>query len=103
MGHKSEAVLENNLIKQLRGLGYASVTIPDGEALVSNLQSQLEVFNKTTFTTKEFDAILNHLAKGNVFDKAKTLRDRFQLTKDDSTSFYVRFSILRTTAKIYFR
>jgi type I restriction enzyme R subunit len=91
MGHQSEAVLENNLIKQLRGLGYASVTIQDGEALVSNLQSQLEVFNETTFTAKEFDAIINHLAKGNVFEKAKTLRDRFQLTKEDGTSFYVRF------------
>ena len=91
MSHQSEAVLENNLIKQLRGLEYASVTILDGEALVSNLQSQLEVFNETTFTAKEFDAILNHLAKGNVFEKAKTLRDRFQLTKEDGTSFYVRF------------
>ena len=91
MGHQSEAVLENNLLQQLRSLGYTSVTIPDGEALVSNLQSQLEVFNETTFTAKEFDAILNHLAKGNVFEKAKTLRDRFQLTKEDGTSFYVRF------------
>ncbi len=91
MSHQSEAVLENNLIKQLRGLEYASVTIEDGDALVSNLQSQLELFNETTFTTKEFDAIINHLAKGNVFEKAKTLRDRFQLTKEDGTSFYVRF------------
>lgn len=91
MGHQSEAVLENNLIKQLISLGFASVKIQDGESLVSNLKSQLEVFNETTFTTKEFDAVLNHLAKGNVFEKAKTLRDRFQLTKEDGTSFYVRF------------
>jgi hypothetical protein len=26
-------------------------------------------FNETTITAKEFDAILNHLAKGNVFEK----------------------------------
>jgi type I restriction enzyme R subunit len=91
MSHQSEALLENNLIKQLQGLDYASVTIPDGEALVYNLQSQLELFNETTFTPKEFDAIINHLAKGNVFEKAKTLRDRFQLTKEDGTSFYIRF------------
>jgi type I restriction enzyme R subunit len=91
MSHQSEAVLENNLIKQLRGLEYTSVSIQDGEVLVSNLQSQLELFNETTFTAKEFDAIINHLAKGNVFEKAKTLRDRFQLTKEDGTSFYVRF------------
>lgn len=74
MSHQSEAILEKNLIKQLSGLAYASVQIQDGDALVANLRSQLEVFNETTFTAKEFEAILNHLAKGNVFEKAKTLR-----------------------------
>lgn len=103
MSHQSEAVLENNLIKQLRGLGYASVQIQDGGALVSNLQSQLEVFNETTFTAKEFDAIINHLAKGNVFEKAKTLRDRFQLTKEDGTSFYVRFFNAEDNSKNLFQ
>ncbi|MBC5837753.1 type I restriction endonuclease subunit R [Flavobacterium muglaense] len=91
MSHQSELQLENKLIKQLIGLNYASVQIQDGDALVSNLKRQLQVFNQTTFTAKEFDAILNHLSKGNVFEKAKTLRDRFQLTKEDGTSFYVRF------------
>src|SRR5690606_11498176 len=76
---------------QLVDLGYQSVNIHDGDALVSNLKSQLELFNKTTFTDKEFEAILNHLAKGNVFEKAKTLRDRFNLPKEDGTNFYVRF------------
>ncbi len=89
--HQSEAILESNLIKQLIGLGYASVRISDGDAFVTNLQSQLADFNHTTFTTKEFSAILNHLAKGNVFEKAKTLRDRFNLTREDGTAFYVRF------------
>lgn len=81
MSHQSEAILENNLIRQLVGLGYESVTIHDGDAFVANLKTQLEAFNTTTFTSKEFDAILNHLAKGNVFDKAKTLRDRFALDR----------------------
>lgn len=91
MSHQSEALLENDLIRQLISLGYDSVQIHDGDAFVSNLKTQLEAFNKTKFTAKEFDAILNHLAKGNVFEKAKTLRDRFHLAKEDSTSFYVRF------------
>jgi type I restriction enzyme R subunit len=56
-----------------------------------NLKTQLELFNETTFTAREFDAIVNHLAKGNLFEKAKTLRDRFQLTKENGESFYVRF------------
>jgi type I restriction enzyme R subunit len=91
MGHQSEAILENNLINQLVSLGYQSVQIHDAEAFLANLKTQLELFNKTTFTTKEFDGILNHLAKGNVFEKAKTLRDRFQFTKEDGTACYVRF------------
>ena len=102
MSHQSEAQLENRLIQQLRALGYASVRIQDGDALVDNLKSQLELFNQTSFSTKEFDAVLNHLAKGNVFEKAKTLRDRFQLTKEDGTSFYVRFfNSEDTTANVY--
>jgi hypothetical protein len=30
------------------------------------------LFEQNYFTAKEFDAILNHLAKGTVFEKAKT-------------------------------
>src|SRR5690606_13640968 len=55
------------------------------------LKSQLAFFNNTQFTEKEFDAILNHLGKGNVFEKAKTLRDRYCLQKEDGESFYVQF------------
>lgn len=91
MTKQSELQLENNLIKQLVGLGYQNITITDGDTLVSNLKAQLEAFNKTSFSTKEFDTILNHLAKGNVFEKAKTLRDRFNITRDNGDSFYVRF------------
>ncbi len=88
---QSEAILENNLIKQLIELGYASAKVMDGDALVANLKSQLEAFNRTTYTDKEFDGILNHLAKGNVFQKAKTLRDRFSFTQENEEIAYVRF------------
>jgi type I restriction enzyme R subunit len=91
MTTQSEAILENNLIKQLVGLGYKSVEVMDGGALVSNLKSQLEAFNKASYTDKEFDGILNHLAKGNVFEKAKTLRDRFSFTRENGDIAYVRF------------
>ena len=46
MTKQSEAQLENNLIKQLTGLGYQNVTIKDGDALLSNLKAQLEGFRK---------------------------------------------------------
>jgi type I restriction enzyme, R subunit len=75
MTTQSEAALENKMIQQLIELGYERVKVQDGDALVSNLKSQLEAFNKATYSDKEFDNILNHLAKGNVFDRAKTLKE----------------------------
>ncbi len=91
MSHQSEAKLEQNLIKQLIGLGYAHAPIHNEETLLTNLKNQLEQFNDTTFSIREFSIILNHLAKGNVFAKAKTLRDYFHLKRDNDDSFYVRF------------
>lgn len=91
MTRQSEATLENNLIKQLISLGYASINVMDGNALVDNLKTQLETFNQASYTDREFDGILNHLAKGNVFQKAKTLRDRYSFTQENGEPAYVRF------------
>ena len=91
MSTQPEQILENNLVKQLTGLDYEYVPVSNEDGMLANLKRQLGKFNNTTFSEKEFGAILNHLAKGNVFEKAKTLRDRFQLNRDDSESFYVRF------------
>lgn len=88
---QSEAILEENLITQLVGLGYEKVTIKDDKALEANLKSQLEKRNQTTFSEMEFKRILNHLSKGSVFEKAKILRDKFDLTRDDGTVKYVEF------------
>ena len=91
MAVQPEAILEQNLINQLKELGYQKTSIPDGTALVSNLKEQLEKFNSLSFSEKEFEVILNHLAKGNVFDKAKTLRGRFQFSNDKGEPTYIRF------------
>ncbi len=91
MNHQSEAQLEKTLIEQLGRLGFLPVVLEDAEALVANLRAQLEKFNGVTFSDGEFTKILNHLGKGDRFQKAKTLRDRFALTRDDESTFYVRF------------
>ncbi|TXE15706.1 hypothetical protein ES692_15625 [Psychroserpens burtonensis] len=52
MTKQPEALLEYNLIQQLIGSGYASVKVQDGNALVFNLKSHVEVFNKTTYSDK---------------------------------------------------
>ncbi len=91
MTRQSEQALENQLVEQLQGLGYGAVTIKDEADLILNLKAQLEKHNRTTFSDTEFAKVLNHLNKGNVFEKAKTLRDKYQLTKDDGTSNYIEF------------
>ena len=88
---QSENQLETTLIKQLNKLGFKSVQIPDKDHLEQNLLTQLENFNKTTFSEHESSQILNHLNKGDRFTKAKTLRDRFNLKRDDRTTSYIRF------------
>ncbi len=91
MTHQSEFQLENELIAQLNDLGFENVSIKDIADLESNLRSQLEKFNKTSFTDLEYSRILNHLKKGDRFTKAKTLRDRFLLHREDDTTTYIRF------------
>jgi type I restriction enzyme, R subunit len=91
MSTQSEQALENSLIKQLVEMKYESVVIADEKDLVVNLKTQLEKHNNTTFTDHEFELILNYLSHGNVFEKAKRLRDLFDLHRDDGTLFYVEF------------
>lgn len=91
MSRQGEAVLEDNLVKQLASCGYEKVTINDEASLLANLKTQLEKHNKTTLSDTEFDRVLNHLNKGNVFEKAKILRDKFALLKDDGDTAYIEF------------
>lgn len=91
MSKQSEALLEENLIKQLVENQYERVVIKDDKELEQNLKKQLEKHNKTTITDTEFKRILNHLNKGNVFEKAKILRDKFVLPCDDGTTKYIEF------------
>lgn len=89
--YQSEAQLEIGLVKRLTGLGYAPVTLPDMAAMRANLRAQLGKHNGVTLSDAEFAKVLNHLDKGNVFEKAKTLRGRMQLTRDDGTPLYLQF------------
>lgn len=91
MTHQPEQILEENLVKQLENLGYKKVIINDEKALLENLKSQLEIHNRIKLSDTEFAKVLNHLNKGNVFDKAKILRDKMQLTRDDGSSIYLEF------------
>ena len=83
MTTQSEQTLENNLIAQLVDMGYERVAVDDEASMVANLRVQLQLHNETTFSDSEFERILNHLNKGGVFERAKTLREKFYLTRDE--------------------
>ena len=89
MTTQPEYILEENLVEQLQDLGYEKVNIKDEDELVANLKGQLEKHNRTTFSDAEFKQILNQLEKGNIFEKAKTLRDRITYAKDNGETGYV--------------
>lgn len=91
MTTQSEQTLENNLIAQLQDMKYKQVTVADEPALLTNLKIQLEKHNKIELSDNEFAKILNHLNKGNVFDRANILRDCMHLVRDNNTSFYIEF------------
>ena len=86
-----EQFLENQLVEQLQKLGYAYVAIKDEKDLLANLKRQLERHNMTTFTDKEFDRVLNILSKGTVFEKARILREKQHITRDNGESLYFAF------------
>lgn len=88
---ESEAALEKKLIQTLnKNNGYEVVTIHDKEGLEANFKAQLENHNNIALTQQEFRSILNHLEGGSIFHKAKKLRDKFELQRDDGTK-YIQF------------
>lgn len=91
MASQSEQILENNLVKQLASLNFDFVKIEDENALINNFKTQLGKLNNIEFTDAEFNRVLNHLNKGNIFERAETLRDSYRLEKDDGEGVYINF------------
>jgi type I restriction enzyme R subunit len=91
MAKQPEYILEEQLVEQLQRLGYGLVQINDESALIANLKTQLEKHNNCTFSATEFDKVLNLLSKGSVFEKAKTLREKQHLVKDNGDNLYFEF------------
>ena len=91
MPTQPEQILEDNLVEQLIGLGYEFVEIRDEKDLVANLKRQLEKHNKIEISDSGFAQILNHLNKGNVFDRSKALRDKVRYKKANGETVWLEF------------
>jgi len=91
MSKQSEAILEEQLVAQLRQLGYKYALISSEKELIQNLKAQLEKHNNITFSATEFEKVLNILSKGSVFEKAKTLRQKQHIVRDNGDNLYFEF------------
>lgn len=91
MSKQPEQILEDILVTQLQKLGYTYVFIKDEKDLLTNLKAQLEKHNNIVFTAKEFEKVLNILNKGSIFEKAKILREKQHIVKDNGESLYFEF------------
>jgi type I restriction enzyme R subunit len=91
MTKQPELVLEEQLVSQLQKLGYGLVSIKDEKELIANFKFQLEKHNNIKFSDKEFDKVMNLISKGSVFEKAKTLREKQHLVKDNGDNLYFEF------------
>ena len=87
-----EQALEDKLVAQLVDQGYERAAVTDETSMLANLKAQLEAFNQVSLTSGEFTKVLHHLNKqSGVFNKARILRDRMKLTKDDGDTVYLEF------------
>lgn len=92
MSPQSEYALEAALIDQLKAMEYGFVRIDDEAAMLANFKRQLEIHNAGISLSKpEFERILNHLNTGSVFERAKILRDKFALKRDNNEMAYISF------------
>jgi type I restriction enzyme R subunit len=91
MPKQSEQILEEQLITNLQKLGYQYVLLSNELALVQNLKVQLEKHNNIGFSVGEFDKVLNILNKGTIFEKAKTLRQKQHIIRDNGENLYFEF------------
>src|SRR5688572_26830512 len=99
MAKQPEQILEEQLIALLQKLGYQYALINSERDLITNLKAQLEKHNaaalsrtgEAKFTKLEFEKVLNILSKGSVFEKAKTLRAKQHIERDNGENLYFEF------------
>ena len=86
-----ELILEEKLVQQLTELGYGLVHLKNESEVIANLKTQLEKHNEIVFSDSEFERVLNILNKGSVFEKAKTLRAKQHIIRDNGDNLYFEF------------
>jgi type I restriction enzyme, R subunit len=81
-----ERQLEEQFIEKLRGLKYEyRADICDRASLEKNFREKFEALNRVSLTEGEFPRLLEEIVSPDVFNAARTLRERNSFTRDDGT------------------
>ena len=81
-----ERDLEDALVTKLRDLKYVHRTdIRDRAALEANFREKFEGLNRVTLTGGEFQRLLDEIVRPDVYEAARSLRNREAFTRDDGT------------------
>ncbi|GFH62433.1 MAG: type III restriction-modification system subunit R [Candidatus Desulfovibrio kirbyi] len=89
---QSEYALEDSLIGQLMEQEFSPAKITNEQDMLTNLSKQLGKHNGgITFSDEEFKRVLSHLNTGGTFERAKILRDRYALKRDNGDTTYIEF------------
>lgn len=88
---QSEAQLEGEFVAQLQKQAYEFLPITTSDDLVSNLRTQLELLNNTTFTEAEWNKLFSTVianAKSGIVEKARIIHeDHVHALQRDDGSF----------------
>ncbi|MCY4461120.1 MAG: type I restriction endonuclease [Albidovulum sp.] len=81
-----ESRLEEDLVTKLRELKYEyRPDIRDRATLEANFREKFEALNRVTLTDGEFRRLLEEIVTPDVYQAARSLRNRETFTRDDST------------------
>lgn len=96
-----EDTLEKNLVFQLVGVGYEFVEINNEADMLANLKVQLEKHNGLTepLSDREFEQVKEYLNQGDIFERAKRLRDKCSVKRDDEAKETLYLSFLNMSAE----
>ena len=82
----SERNLEDFLVTKLRYLKYQyRPDIRDRATLEANFREKFEALNRVTLTDGEFQRLLDEIVTPDVYEAARSLRNRESFVRDDGT------------------
>ena len=95
-----ERDIEVDLVKKLRGLKYEyRPDIRDRDALEANFREKFEALNRVALSDGEFRRLLDEIVTEDVYEAARSLRNRETFVRDDGTPLHYTLVNIRDWCK----